>query len=55
MLGGIVGDVLGSIYELNPIKFKNFELFNPIVLKRITPEILEIFYQLEVRTKIVLN
>ena len=29
MLGAIVGDVLGSIHELNPIKIKNFELLNP--------------------------
>ena len=28
MLGAIVGDVLGSIHEHNPIKTKNFELLN---------------------------
>ena len=28
MLGAIVGDVLGSIHEYNPIKTKNFELLN---------------------------
>ncbi len=29
MLGAIIGDVLGSIHEFNPIKIKNFELLNP--------------------------
>ena len=28
MLGAIVGDVLGSIHEFNPIKIKKFELLN---------------------------
>lgn len=28
MLGAIIGDIAGSIYEWNPIKTKNFELFN---------------------------
>ena len=29
MLGAIVGDVLGSVYEFDPIKTKDFELLNP--------------------------
>ena len=28
MLGAVVGDVLGSIHEFNPIKTKNFELLD---------------------------
>ena len=28
MLGAIAGDVLGSIHEFNPLKAKEFELFN---------------------------
>ncbi len=27
MVGAIIGDIIGSSYELNPIKNKNFELF----------------------------
>lgn len=29
MLGSIVGDIIGSVYEFNNIKTKEFELFNP--------------------------
>lgn len=29
MLGAIIGDMAGSIYEFDPIKSKNFEIFNP--------------------------
>ena len=29
MLGAIVGDIVGSIYEWNPIKTKDFNLFRP--------------------------
>ena len=28
MLGAIAGDVLGSIHEFNPIRTKNFDIFN---------------------------
>ena len=45
-----IAGALAEAYYMNiPEKIKQF------VLKRITPDILEIFYQLEVRTKIVLN
>ena len=27
MLGAIAGDIIGSVYEANPIKTMNFELF----------------------------
>ena len=27
LLGGVVGDIIGSIYEFNPVKSKDFELF----------------------------
>ncbi|MCU0105096.1 ADP-ribosylglycohydrolase family protein [Acholeplasma vituli] len=27
MLGAIIGDAIGSVYEFDPIKTKNFELF----------------------------
>lgn len=27
LLGGIAGDIIGSIYEFNPVRFKDFELF----------------------------
>src|SRR5918994_4669487 len=30
MLGAVVGDVIGSIYELNPIKATSFPLFHPL-------------------------
>ncbi len=29
MLGAIIGDIIGSTYEFNPIKSKEFELFSP--------------------------
>ena len=29
MLGAIIGDIVGSIYEWNPIKTKDFNLFHP--------------------------
>lgn len=29
MLGAIIGDIVGSIYEANPIKTKDFPLFHP--------------------------
>ena len=29
MLGAIVGDIVGSIYEFNNHKFKDFDLFGP--------------------------
>ena len=29
MLGAIIGDIIGSTYEFNPIKTKEFELFSP--------------------------
>jgi len=29
MLGAIAGDIIGSVYEFNNIKNKNFELFAP--------------------------
>lgn len=29
MIGAIAGDIIGSIYERNPIKTKNFTLFDP--------------------------
>ena len=29
MLGAIIGDIVGSIYESNPIKTKDFPLFHP--------------------------
>jgi ADP-ribosylglycohydrolase len=29
MLGAIAGDIIGSVYEHNPIKYKHFELFHP--------------------------
>ena len=29
MLGAIAGDIIGSVYEHNPIKHKHFELFHP--------------------------
>lgn len=29
MLGAIIGDVVGSVYEWNNIKTKDFELFKP--------------------------
>ncbi|MBT7973610.1 MAG: ADP-ribosylglycohydrolase family protein, partial [Candidatus Marinimicrobia bacterium] len=29
MLGAIAGDVLGSVYEFDPIKTKDFELLDP--------------------------
>lgn len=29
MIGAIAGDIIGSIYEWNPIKTKDFPLFNP--------------------------
>lgn len=29
MLGAIAGDIIGSVYEFNNIKTKNFELFHP--------------------------
>ena len=29
MLGAIIGDIIGSPYEISPIKSKNFELFSP--------------------------
>lgn len=30
MLGAIAGDIIGSVYEQNPIKIKNFPLFSPL-------------------------
>ena len=27
MIGAIIGDIAGSVYERNPIKTKDFELF----------------------------
>ena len=27
LFGGIAGDIIGSIYEFNPVRFKDFELF----------------------------
>lgn len=29
MLGAIAGDIIGSVYEFNPIKTEDFELFSP--------------------------
>jgi len=29
MIGAIAGDIIGSVYENNPIKTKNFPLFHP--------------------------
>ena len=29
MLGAITGDIIGSVYEHNPIKSTNFQLFGP--------------------------
>ncbi|MGQ4646178.1 ADP-ribosylglycohydrolase family protein [Lyngbya aestuarii] len=29
MLGAIAGDIIGSVYEINPIKTKDFSLFQP--------------------------
>lgn len=29
MLGAIIGDIVGSVYEFNNIKTKGFELFKP--------------------------
>lgn len=29
MLGAIIGDIVGSVYEFNNIKTKDFELFKP--------------------------
>jgi ADP-ribosylglycohydrolase len=29
MLGAIIGDIIGSVYEQNPVKTKDFPLFNP--------------------------
>ncbi len=29
MLGAIAGDIIGSVYEADPIKTKEFPLFNP--------------------------
>ena len=29
MFGAIAGDILGSVHEFNPLKTKDFELFNP--------------------------
>jgi ADP-ribosylglycohydrolase len=29
MIGAIAGDIIGSVYERNRIKTKQFELFNP--------------------------
>ena len=28
MLGAIIGDTIGSVYEFNPVKHTNFELFS---------------------------
>ena len=28
IIGAIAGDIIGSCFEFNPVKFKNFELFN---------------------------
>ena len=30
MLGAVIGDIVGSIYEFNNIKRKDFRLFDPI-------------------------
>ncbi len=37
MLGAIIGDIIGSTYEFNPIKSKEFELFSPEAARRTTP------------------
>lgn len=29
MIGAIAGDIIGSVYEANPIKTKDFPLFHP--------------------------
>ena len=29
MIGAIAGDIIGSVYEVRPIKTKDFELFHP--------------------------
>ncbi len=29
MIGAIAGDIIGSVYEANPIKIKTFPLFHP--------------------------
>ena len=29
MFGAITGDVLGSVHEVNPVKTKDFEIFDP--------------------------
>ena len=29
MLGAIAGDIIGSVYEFNPTKTEDFELFSP--------------------------
>ena len=29
IFGSVVGDIIGSIYEFNPTKDYNFEMFNP--------------------------
>ena len=29
MIGAIAGDIIGSVYEANPIKNKDFRLFHP--------------------------
>jgi len=44
MLGAIAGAVLGSVYEFDPVKTKDFEL--------LTPEIKTVLDQLRARTKI---
>jgi len=44
MLGAIAGAVLGSVYEFDPVKNKDFEL--------LTPEIKTVLDQLRARTKI---
>ena len=28
MMGAIIGDVVGSVYEFRPVKFKDFPLFS---------------------------
>jgi hypothetical protein len=43
MLGAIAGDVLGSVYEFDPIKTKDFELLDP--------EIKTVLDQLRARTR----
>jgi ADP-ribosylglycohydrolase len=30
MIGAIAGDIIGSVYEFDPIKTKNFPLFSPL-------------------------